>query len=959
MTKARPRVAAGAARAARLDDSFQKLLLEFSAAAARGDSFESLLRMFCRATRKFFKVSGVYCWKLESPAELVGVEGDGHMARQFRNMRLRVDSGATLSGEIVKERRTSIVNHAMKSRYSVARQFKAQSLMATPLIIGGEVIGTTVFLHASDPEFFKEDHATKATILAGQLGSLMEISRLARSSKQEQQRAEDEARQYRQRAQDLVGLALEMNSSVPLPEFVRNFTQRVSDMVGAKAAALSLSQQSSLETVMLYDPARQHDKGILRRLNIAMSSIAAQKREAIITAYASELLGQSLADTLGWKELTVVRLTGSDGELLGVMCLAERKGELSGVDRNLLQALAAHASVALENSRLFTRMAQATRHWVEVFDSITDYIVVHDENHKVLRVNRSLADFIGTRPPELIGVSMRALLTVGEESKQPCPFCRVGAGAMDEYIHPVLERTYLVSTSRIHGASNEGFQTIHVLKDISDRREAERRYRELFDNIQEGLFFSTPEGRFLEVNDAMVRMLGYDSREELLKANVTQQLYVSADERRRFRDELEAQGMLRNFEGALRRKDGSLIHTLRNVFAVRDAQGNITQFRGLMLDITNLKNSQAELQRERDFNNKILNATQSLILVVDTAGLISYANRRWFEGAGYAPAGVLGKKISELVAPNRRSAMEGALADTLAGRAVDNLELPILRGDGRAGQFSINMSPMRDEQGAVNSVVVIMTDITDSATLQAKLMHTEKMAAVGQLVSGVAHEVNNPLTAIMGFSDLLLDHPEVPAAAKEDLKTIINEAQRTKQIVQNLLSFARQMPPQRQPIQLNSVLRRTLQLRSYDFSNHGVKVREKFQEDLPEVIGDAQQIQQVFLNIVNNAYDAVQETGRAGEIEVETFSSGGHVEVLFRDNGTGIAHPDRIFDPFFTTKPVGKGTGLGLSICYGILKAHGGEITCSNNRDREGATFLVRMPVAREMAMAAMARGQA
>src|SRR5207302_4750069 len=222
--------------------------------------------------------------------------------------------------------------------------------------------------------------------------------------------------------------------------------------------------------------------------------------------------------------------------------------------------------------------------------------------------------------------------------------------------------------------------------------------------------------------------------------------------------------------------------------------------------------------------------------------------------------------------------------------------------------------------GHVSSIVVVMTDITDAAMLQAKLMHTEKMAAVGQLVSGVAHEVNNPLTAILGFADLLMENPEIPDTAKKDLRVILQEAQRTKQIVQNLLSFARQMPPQRRPVQLNSILTRTIQLRSYDFSSHGVEVIEQLDEELPEVMGDAHQLQQVFLNILNNAYDAVHEIGRPARIEIITTKSGEAVEVSFCDNGDGISHPDRIFDPFFTTKEIGKGTGLGLSICYGIVK---------------------------------------
>src|SRR2546428_4744633 len=223
-------------------------------------------------------------------------------------------------------------------------------------------------------------------------------------------------------------------------------------------------------------------------------------------------------------------------------------------------------------------------------------------------------------------------------------------------------------------------------------------------------------------------------------------------------------------------------------------------------------------------------------------------------------------------------------------------------------------------------------------------MHAEKMAAGGQLVSGVAHEVNNPLTAILGFADLLLENTELPESARKDLRVILQEAQRTKLIVQNLLSFARQMPPQRKPVQVNAILRRTVQLRAYDFHSHGVEVVEQLDQELPYVIGDSHQLQTVFLNILNNAYDAVRETGRPARIEIITARQSSFVEVTFRDNGHGIAYADRIFDPFFTTKEVGKGTGLGLSICYCIVHDHWGEGLFHNNAGMDIATVIGRLP---------------
>ncbi len=454
----------------------------------------------------------------------------------------------------------------------------------------------------------------------------------------------------------------------------------------------------------------------------------------------------------------------------------------------------------------------------------------------------------------------------------------------------------------------------------------------------------------------MVRILGYSSRDEVLQLDIPTQVYFSAQRRQELLEMLKHTGEMHNHEEVLRRKDGSPVHVFMNCHAMRDAAGNIVQHRGLMLDVSVLRQSQTELQRERDFSSKILNHTQSLILVTDTEGVISYANRRW-SGLGFQQNQILTHPLPDLCAPQRRAALRDALAAVARGQQVDNFDLPLVRADGVSAQFSVNLSPISGEDGRVSSIVVVMTDVTDSTMLRAKLIHAEKMAAVGQLVSGVAHEVNNPLTAILGFTDLLMENPELPESARRDLRVVLQEAQRTKQIVQNLLSFARQMPPQRQPVQLNSILERTVHLRSYDFISHGIQVVERLDESLPQVIGDSHQLQQVFLNILNNAYDAVRETARPARIEIMSTRADAFVEISFRDNGPGIPDTGPIFDPFYTTKDVGKGTGLGLSICYGIVREHGGEIVCHNNPDSEGATFIVRLPVTAETATFGAAAG--
>ena len=740
-------------------------------------------------------------------------------------------------------------------------------------------------------------------------------------------------------------LAVDAAQSRHLASFLERFVERAGRMLGADWCAVMVFRGRETDC---YQSATELDGAELTSVIRTSHELGHEIELRVLTTTESEA-----AECSKNPPAVFVPIAASDGESLGAICLMRKRVQLEEAESHLLRALASHAALSLENFRRFSQLERSKRQWVEDIDAISDYIVVHDRSWHVVRTNRSLASHLGVPPVALVGEAMSSLRQIAESgSDLPCPFCRDTLQAREEYVIASQERIFLVSTSRTPGISDDDTRTIHVLKDITDRREAERRYRELFDSIQEGLFFATPDGRFLDVNDAMVRMLGYASRDELLRADVGPHLYPAPDARERFLQALTERGVLRNYEETLRRKDGTLLHTLQNITAVRDARGKIAQIRGLMLDVTEQKTFQSQLQRERDFNQKILNTTQSMILVLDTAGLISYANRRCFE-SGYREDELIGHRLVEWVEPSHRGEFEAALETTAHGQQVDNLELRVRRSDASMGHFSISLSPMRDEQNTVNSVVVVMTDITDAALLQAKLAHSEKMATIGRLVSGVAHEVNNPLAAILGFTDLLLENPQVPDNAREDLKIILQETQRTKDIVQDLLSFARQRPVQRELVRVNSVLRQTIKLRSYDFASHGVEVVEAFDEELSPVLGDSQQLQQVFLNILNNAYDAVQEAGQRGRIEIATQVRGESIEVAVTDNGTGIADPERIFDPFYTTKQAGKGTGLGLSICYGIVRAHGGEILCWSNADERGSTFVVRLPAANEATVAA------
>ena len=234
------------------------------------------------------------------------------------------------------------------------------------------------------------------------------------------------------------------------------------------------------------------------------------------------------------------------------------------------------------------------------------------------------------------------------------------------------------------------------------------------------------------------------------------------------------------------------------------------------------------------------------------------------------------------------------------------------------------------------------SSIENLQRLQTQMVQSEKLVSLGQLAAGAAHEINNPLTAILGYSDLLAEDQALPQRARGTATKIRDQARRTKNLVQNLLSFARQAPMERTLLDINTVVSNAVQLRALDLHGGSSTIEMQLESVLPGVRGDNNQLMQVFFNIISNGLEAMNEAG-GGVLTIRTLRDRGSVVVLLSDTGPGIREPHRVFDPFYTTKPIGKGTGLGLSICYGIVQEHGGKIFCYNGQPR-GAVFRVELP---------------
>jgi PAS domain S-box-containing protein len=661
-----------------------------------------------------------------------------------------------------------------------------------------------------------------------------------------------------------------------------------------------------------------------------------------------------------------------------------------------LETAAQALGIATENLRLLEQVLRSQRQWTNTFDSIQDLILAHDADFRILRSNQALLQRLGKAPADVLGSLCKEVLPQ-RRAWSGCPYCAHGEGVI-EAPDPCFGGQSVVSTSSYaeQGSGQKG--TIHVVHDATERQVAEEKYRMLFEQAQEGVFVATPEGDLLDCNDAFVTMLGYSNRDELMALDLGSVLSAVPEEREAFRREIEAHNYVRNFEVTVRRKDGTLLTVAQSCFATRDAKGHIERYQGFVLDITEKKRSEDEMRRRnRELNalnamaviatqsfdlDEILNLTLrqvislfgaetgSVYLAVEPEG--TYRRR-----AGWGPRSEARVRMAEVVFPEGLgdlvmrsraevvtqdfvphlppSVVEFACADRLPcwiWVVLWGKEKPIgimgiaSKEDRHYSSNDENLLVAISRQLATTIEKVQLYEETcrayeDLRRTQEQLLQSEKMSAVGQLIAGVAHELNNPLTAILGYAQLL-EGAGLDQRSAEYVRKLFKQAQRTHRVVQNLLSFARQRKPQKQEVDLRKVLEESLMLREYDLKVNNVSLEREIPEDMPSVVGDPHQLEQVFLNIVNNALDAMVESSSKGVLKVRVFKKDAYVCVEFDDSGPGIKDPSRIFDPFYTTKSVGKGTGLGLSICYGIVKEHGGEIV-ARNRDEGGATVEVRL----------------
>ena len=391
--------------------------------------------------------------------------------------------------------------------------------------------------------------------------------------------------------------------------------------------------------------------------------------------------------------------------------------------------------------------------------------------------------------------------------------------------------------------------------------------------------------------------------------------------------------------------------TTMGALAVADRQGGPLSAEDLWLFSTVATNASVVMTNSRLYEmvrrseaewETAFNALTEGIAVVGPTGNVLRANRALAAIADLPESGLVGRNFREMIF-GASEAVGGLIGAAYRGERTVPL---VVRPEDSHKVLRLTAAPLVEAERG--SVVILIEDVTEQRILEAQIIQNDKMASIGQLVSGVAHELNNPLTSIAGLAELLLERPPHPELPREHLRVIYDQAERASRIVRNLLTFARKGVPEKTAVDLHDVIVRTSLLIMYELQLHGIELESALSPEPMVVLGDRYELQQVLLNLVTNAVQAVSglEAGKPRRITLSTSHSGGEAALRVRDTGPGVPPHlvPYLFTPFFTTKAPGEGTGLGLSLSYGLVKAHGGLLEYEALPEG-GAEFRVTLPV--------------
>ena len=681
----------------------------------------------------------------------------------------------------------------------------------------------------------------------------------------------------------------------------------------------------------------------------------------VIEDPASECVDCTLAEDYSGRCGMSVRLEYG-GKVYGLMTVSASLGITGEKEElDLFEEVAGDISFALHSMEQERERKKAEAEYQTIIRTAMDGFWLTDMEGHFLDVNEAYCSLIGYSRDELLSMSISDIEAIEKPENIASRIRKIKKVGYDRFEtrHRRKDGGIVDVEIGVNYLSTDGGRQFVFLRDITERKRTEEalvgeaiRRRILIEQSRDGIVVLDENGKVYEVNQRFAEMLGY-SLEEARGLHVWDWEFQFPRE--------QVQEMVRSvdekgdhFETRHRRKDGTTydveISTNGAVFA-----GHKLIF-CVCRDITERKKAEEALLRsEQNLRDSLENSPLG-IRVFDKSGKTLYINRALLDMWGY-------NSIEELEAvPRKQRYTPKSYAEQMERldkrkRGVESplsYEVSIVRSDGKVRQLSASRGALL--WNGEEQFQILYQDITENKKteeekrqLEQKAQIASRLASVGEMAAGIAHEINNPLTGVIGYAQLLVDRKDVPSDMRRDLAAISDGAQRVAGIVSRLLTFSRQTKLERRLVSINELIESTLALRDYHLKVNNIKVVTRLASRLPETVADPGQLQQVFLNLIVNAETEMKLAHGKGRLTITTEKSGNMIKIRFRDNGPGIKPQfmNRIFDPFFTTREIGQGTGLGLSLSYGIVVEHKGKIY-AESKPGKGATFVVELPVVSE-----------
>ena len=589
----------------------------------------------------------------------------------------------------------------------------------------------------------------------------------------------------------------------------------------------------------------------------------------------------------------------------------------------------------------------------EIFEASKDAIGYAALDGDILLVNRAFSELTGFSREELLRMNARDLIPEQHKEQRD----RVVAQVLQTCEPAEYEIDYLqkngsqvavsITVFAVKGDDGKPAGLAAIVRNLTERKWAEEQFRLVVESSPNGIVMIDKSGTILLVNQQIEHLFGY-GRAELIgqpvEMLVPQRMRSHhAGDREIFFAHSEARAMGKGRDLYGMRKNGQEFPLEIGLNPVRTRDG--MRVLASVVDISERKRAEQTLRKERDFIDAVLETAGALVVVLDWKGRILRFNRACEQTTGYSSEEVMGRHVWDLfIIPDEVAGVKAVFERLRGGEPRSDYENYWKGKGGFLRRISWSNTVLSDSSGKVDYVVSSGLDITDFKSMQDQLRKTERIAELGTLASGMAHEIGTPMNVILGRAEYLLQRT-ADEGMKKGLTTIVTQIERITKVMNQLLVFARRKQPDRQVVDLGEIVEDSLEMFQERITHNRITVEKATEGNLPSIYADRDQLVQVLINLVTNSLHAMPEGGR---LRLSLAREGSHVCLGVSDTGHGMPEEIRskVFEPFFTTKDFGKGTGLGLTVVKGIVEEHGGTITVESVVDK-GTTFWIRLPVDR------------